>query len=125
LAAFDFSIQHRLGKTNPADSPSRRPDYKVEAIEDVKGPANFGDLRQTRLLKELQHKLQLNSLRSGQIAPDPPRTESPRLVAAARTVVPGQPLATRATSPDGEEHLLEGIIRRTPKDPEAAKVTLA
>lgn len=27
LAAFDFEIEHRPGKTNPADAPSRRPDY--------------------------------------------------------------------------------------------------
>jgi transposase InsO family protein len=27
LAAFDFYIKHRAGKLNPADAPSRRPDY--------------------------------------------------------------------------------------------------
>jgi len=27
LAAFDFEITHRPGKSNPADAPSRRPDY--------------------------------------------------------------------------------------------------
>jgi hypothetical protein len=27
LAAFDFEIEHRPGKSNPADAPSRRPDY--------------------------------------------------------------------------------------------------
>lgn len=27
LASFDFEIEHRSGKTNPADAPSRRPDY--------------------------------------------------------------------------------------------------
>jgi transposase InsO family protein len=27
LAGYDFTIQHRPGKTNPADAPSRRPDY--------------------------------------------------------------------------------------------------
>ena len=33
LAAFDFVISHRAGKTNPADAPSRRPDYKdVEQV---------------------------------------------------------------------------------------------
>ena len=31
LAAFDFVIIHRAGKLNPADAPSRRPDY----VEDV------------------------------------------------------------------------------------------
>ena len=28
LAAFDFVIEHRSGRTNPADAPSRRPDYE-------------------------------------------------------------------------------------------------
>jgi hypothetical protein len=30
LASFDFVIEHRAGKTNPADAPSRRPDYACE-----------------------------------------------------------------------------------------------
>ena len=30
LSSFDFFISHRSGKTNPADAPSRRPDYKDE-----------------------------------------------------------------------------------------------
>jgi hypothetical protein len=29
LAEFDFVIEYRSGKTNPADGPSRRPDYNV------------------------------------------------------------------------------------------------
>jgi len=28
LSAYDFEIVYRPGKTNPADGPSRRPDYK-------------------------------------------------------------------------------------------------
>ena len=32
LAGFDFFISHRPGKTNPADAPSRRPDYKGETL---------------------------------------------------------------------------------------------
>ncbi len=28
LADFDFVIEYRTGKTNPANSPSWRPDYK-------------------------------------------------------------------------------------------------
>jgi hypothetical protein len=28
LAQFDFEVEHRSGKTNPADAPSRRPDYE-------------------------------------------------------------------------------------------------
>ena len=30
LSGFDFVVQHRAGKYNPADAPSRRPDYKDE-----------------------------------------------------------------------------------------------
>ena len=33
LAAFDFMISHRLGKTNLADALSRRPDYEGKTIE--------------------------------------------------------------------------------------------
>ncbi|KAH6480324.1 hypothetical protein HBI55_254530 [Parastagonospora nodorum] len=31
LSRYDFTITHRSGKTNPADGPSRRPDYMDEA----------------------------------------------------------------------------------------------
>jgi hypothetical protein len=30
LASFDFVIEHRASKRNPADAPSRRPDYACE-----------------------------------------------------------------------------------------------
>jgi transposase InsO family protein len=53
LAVFDFSITHRPGKTNPADGPSRRPDYLVEGeASEVQS--------QERLLRQLQEKLALN-----------------------------------------------------------------
>ena len=47
LGSFDFEIHHRPGKTNPADGPSRRPDYFTtnEAVNS--------------LLPTLQHKLKL------------------------------------------------------------------
>ena len=32
LAAYDFVISYRAGKTNPADAPSRRPDYATEKL---------------------------------------------------------------------------------------------
>ncbi len=37
LAAYDFIIKYRAGKTNPADAPSRRPDYesKEQPVEDL------------------------------------------------------------------------------------------
>src|SRR5437763_2392926 len=47
LAQFDFEIRYRTGKSNPADGPSRRPDYK---------PSN--DERATVAIPTLQGKLQ-------------------------------------------------------------------
>ena len=47
LAAYDFEIFHRAGKLNPADAPSRRPDYEGAS------PLN------TKLLPTLQNKLAL------------------------------------------------------------------
>lgn len=47
LAAFDFIIEHRPGVKNPADAPSRRPDYE---------PAE-GELLEGTLLPILQEKL--------------------------------------------------------------------
>ena len=47
LAQFDFDIRYRTGKTNPADGPSRRPDYR---------PSD--DRRATVALPTLQSKLQ-------------------------------------------------------------------
>ena len=48
LAAFDFVISHRAGKTNPADAPSSRPDW-----EDVKQVSKTMET----LLPMLQQKL--------------------------------------------------------------------
>jgi hypothetical protein len=33
LAVFDFVLEYRVGKTNPADGPSRRPDYEPDDSE--------------------------------------------------------------------------------------------
>ena len=49
LAAFDFEVEHRAGKTNPADGPSRRPDYWTE------------NTLQTTLLPTLKRKLAVTS----------------------------------------------------------------
>ncbi|KAF4546986.1 Transposon Tf2-5 polyprotein-like protein 3 [Elsinoe fawcettii] len=48
LAAFDFTMEHQAGKRNPADAPSRRPDYAAEPHSRV-----------THLLPTLQSKLQV------------------------------------------------------------------
>lgn len=45
LSPFHFIIKHRAGKTNPADGPSRRPDYEGEPITN------------RELLPDLQRKL--------------------------------------------------------------------
>jgi len=34
LSAYDFQITHRPGKSNPADAPSRRPDYRPASDQD-------------------------------------------------------------------------------------------
>ena len=47
MAAYDFEIFHRAGKLNPADAPSRRPNYEGAS------PLN------TKLLPTLQNKLTL------------------------------------------------------------------
>ena len=47
LTAFDFIIEHRPGVNNPADAPSRRPDYEPEE----------GKVLEDTLLPTLQEKL--------------------------------------------------------------------
>ena len=47
LAAFDFMIEYRAGKTNPANGPSRRPNYKTLNSSEENG-----------MLPTLQKKLQ-------------------------------------------------------------------
>jgi len=32
LAGFDFSIKHQAGKQNPADTPSKKPDYTGDKL---------------------------------------------------------------------------------------------
>jgi hypothetical protein len=54
LAGFDFEVEHRPGKTNPADGPSRRADYVQE------------NLSLTRLLPTLQNKLLARDRLSGE-----------------------------------------------------------
>lgn len=53
LAAFDFTIEHRPGARNPADAPSRRPDYE---------PAKGESLDANALLPTLQRKLRHSSI---------------------------------------------------------------
>ena len=50
LANYDFTIEHRPGKCNPADGPSRRPDY-IRENREVEADA------QTSLIRELGRKL--------------------------------------------------------------------
>ena len=54
LAEFDFIIEYRTDKTNPADGPSRRPDHNVSE------PNQSGD--EDGCLPTLQAKLRLASL---------------------------------------------------------------
>ena len=45
LSAFDFIIEHRPGIKNPADAPSRRPDYARENQDQVLLPSLHNKLR--------------------------------------------------------------------------------
>jgi hypothetical protein len=56
LAQFDFEIRYRTGKSNPADGPLRRPDYK---------PSD--DERAIVGLPTLQGKLQLSKPEFAQV----------------------------------------------------------
>ena len=57
IAAFDFVIKHRAGNLNPADAPSRRPDYQSINTE------------VTRLLPTLQKKLSMIDSLSANVTP--------------------------------------------------------
>jgi transposase InsO family protein len=58
LAAYDFDIKHRAGKTNPADGPSRRP----------AGAGDSPNVRAMDMLPALQQKLQLGETQA--VLPD-------------------------------------------------------
>jgi hypothetical protein len=57
LSAYDFEIEYRAGKANPADGPSRRPDYEPQ-----KGEVNI-------MLPTLQRKIQ-NAIERGSLRSD-------------------------------------------------------
>lgn len=58
LAPFDFSIEHRAGSKNPADAPSRRPDYIKEAEE-----LKRGSHPQEKLFSRIRRSLMRGPLR--------------------------------------------------------------
>jgi len=57
LAPYDFTIHYRKGHLNPADGPSRRPDYM-----DEKGP----DMAVSWLMPTLENKLATVSSGAGE-----------------------------------------------------------
>jgi len=107
LAAFHFTIVHRPGRTNPADGPSRRPDY--ESGEDAAGSASSDE----RLLVELQRKLQLTDADSSEErAVTPEGARGPQIgvvVGTTRAVAPGQPMLP--TDQTGPPHPVRDAIR--------------
>src|SRR4029077_12643458 len=52
LSAFDFVIQHRPGSRNPADAPSRRPDYERERASHTMLPTLQEKLRRGMLSEQ-------------------------------------------------------------------------
>jgi transposase InsO family protein len=71
LAAYDFDIKHRAGRTNPADGPSRRP----------AGTGETPSVQATDMLPALQQKLQLGE---GQIA----RPDAEPMLEGSQTTAP-------------------------------------
>lgn len=125
LAAFDFKITHRPGKSNPADGPSRRPDYEAEGMaQDAMDLGADG-----RILRELQTKLGLNSETPDATAVknDRKALESlnrPWVVATTRVTTPGRPLlAGCATQLEGTDvPLANAIIKQMSGDKHAERV---
>jgi transposase InsO family protein len=77
LAAYDFDIKHRAGKTNPADGPSRRP----------VGTGETPTVQATDMLPALQQKLQLGA--DQVVPPDAgPMLEGSQTIAPQRTGTP-------------------------------------
>jgi hypothetical protein len=91
LASFEFSITHRPGKTNPADGPSRRPDYESEGADRPDGT----DSSQQRLLSQLLQKLALVKPRSGRSTPG-----EAKLAATTHIAAPGVLDTQEAVSQD-------------------------
>src|SRR5438046_10325234 len=60
LAPYDFSIHYRKGSLNPADGPSRRPDYSYLADPDDE-QSQVG-----KLMPSLVNKLATAALRAGE-----------------------------------------------------------
>ena len=56
LAPYDFTIYYRKGKLNPADGPSRRPDYVNAAADEAP------DTVVARLMPSLENKLTSSKL---------------------------------------------------------------
>ena len=82
LAEYDFRIEYRTGRTNPADGPSRRPDYQhSDETEDV------------GMLPTLQNKLRIAALSEGKL--------SKKLLASILSNGERKPGASRA--PIGDE----------------------
>ena len=95
-------MKHRAGKTNPADAPSRRPDYK--------GPSPFN----TTLLPTLQAKLALWSEEDSKpyMRPDDGMIQPKYLVANIQVVIPRKTAKELAEGPYEEpQRPLKQVIR--------------
>ena len=102
LAAYDFEITHRAGKTNPADPPSRRPDYEGAS------PYN------TTLLPTLQNKLSLWSEKESKPRKraDSDASTPAFLVAGIQVIIPRKTARELAEGPYEEpKRSLKQVIR--------------
>lgn len=102
LVAYDFEIFHRAGKLNPADAPSRRPDYE--------GPSPLN----IKLLSTLQNKLTLwISDELSQRGEEVMAAMAPALrIAGVQVVIPRREVnAVPETAYDDSQRLMKTLIR--------------
>ena len=104
LSAFDFVIQHRPGAKNPADAPSRRPDYERERATHTMLPTLQEKLRRGMLQAqepsspELQQMLE--ELRAHGHEPPRGHDSSPGTAVAGGEVVDAVPADERLAAGD-------------------------
>ncbi len=112
LAVYDFVIEHRPGKSNPADAPSRRPDYAQ----------GFTD---RTMLPVLQEKLRRGAIKAGEWTNVPPEA-SPVVAAvlaqreeqwapAVDTCLPHGPVSDvdmDESNTDGDTGILDTLVPR-------------
>lgn len=109
LAGFDFTIKHQAGKRNPADGPSRRPDYHDSSLSE-----------ENQWLPTLQNKLEnrvaptVLTMRLGKRETRRPTITRKRAREAAE--------AEDKHAPDPSKSLMEIVLELQDRDPVTQKI---